>query len=296
MTDRRTFVRTLALATAACAAPRDDKADSAAGATATDTTRAAGSTGDRRLDRIGIQLYTLRTALEADVDGTLARLKQIGYAEVETAGFHGRTPAQFRQALDANGLAAPSAHMPLAEVRDRTAATLDAAKAIGAQYVVLPWLEEKDRQTLDQYRAVADVLNRAGEAAKGAGLRMAYHNHDFEFVPIGGTRPIDLLLERTTPDLVSFELDLYWTVKAGGDPFAFFSRWPGRFPMVHVKDSAGPPEHRMVDVGAGSIPFGRYFAQREQAGIRHYFVEHDVPKDPFESLKASYGYVKGLNF
>jgi sugar phosphate isomerase/epimerase len=233
--------------------------------------------------------------MEGNVDRTLARLAEIGYTEVEPAGYHGRTPAEFRRALDANGLTAPAAHIPVGDVRDKTSATIDAARALGARWVVVPWLAPNER-TADDYRRVADVLNRAGEAARAAGMRVAYHNHDFELVPVGGTRPLDLLLERTDPNLVDFELDLYWAVKAGADPLAYFSRWPGRFPLVHVKDSAGPPEHRQTDVGAGTINFAQLFAQRGQAGTRHFFVEHDDPADPLAFAAASFRALRALRF
>ncbi|HEX9611212.1 MAG TPA: sugar phosphate isomerase/epimerase, partial [Gemmatimonadales bacterium] len=100
----------------------------------------------------------------------------------------------------------------------------------------------------------------------------------------------------TDPQLVQLELDLYWITKGGQDPFRYFERWPGRIPLVHVKDSVGPPDHKMVDVGAGKIDFKQIFARRRQAGIRHYFVEHDEPPDPFGSIRASYEYLKRLEF
>ena len=106
--------------------------------------------------------------------------------------------------------------------------------------------------------------------------------------------PYDVLLERCEPRYVAFEMDLYWITQGGQDPLAYFARWPGRFPMVHVKDSTGPPDHRMVDVGSGSIPWKAVFARREQAGIRHYFVEHDAPADPLASVRRSYEYLRRL--
>jgi sugar phosphate isomerase/epimerase len=108
--------------------------------------------------------------------------------------------------------------------------------------------------------------------------------------------PYDVLLAETDPKLVQLEMDLYWITKGGQDPLAYFGRWPGRFPMVHVKDSAGPPDHRMVEVGAGKIDFKKIFAHSDQAGIRHYFVEHDEPADPFASIRASCEYLKRLEF
>jgi sugar phosphate isomerase/epimerase len=139
-------------------------------------------------------------------------------------------------------------------------------------------------------------LNRAGEAASRGGIRFAYHNHDFEFAPMENRLPYDVLLESTDPRHVSFELDLYWITKGGQDPLAYFGRWPGRFRMVHVKDSAGPPEHRMADVGAGTIDWGRIFKHRKEAGTEHFFVERDDPPDPFASVAASYAYLRDLRF
>jgi len=243
---------------------------------------------------IGVQLYTVRGLLERDFDGTLGRLAAIGFREVEFAGYHGRTPQGIRDALARTGLTAPSAHVPLDLVRDNLPRVLDGARLMGHRHVVVAWLPEPQR-TADGYRAVADLLNRAGQQAAGAGFRLAYHNHAFEFDRLGDQMPYDLLLERCDPRYVDFEMDLYWIIKGGQDPLAYFARWPGRFPLVHVKDSSGPPEHRMMDVGAGRIPWTRIFTHRQQAGIRHYFVEHDEPADPLASVRRSYEYLRHLD-
>jgi sugar phosphate isomerase/epimerase len=258
--------------------------------------RLVGDTGVARLDRIGVQLYTVRDVLPRDFDGTLARIAHIGYQEVEFAGYMGRTAAQVRDAIRRAGLTAPSAHVPLAALGEGWDRVLEDAHTVGHRYVVMPWLDQKDRPNLDAYRRIADRLNRAGEAAARAGIRFAYHNHNFEFAPMENRLPYDVLLESTDPKHVSFELDLYWITKGGQDPLAYFARWPGRFRMVHVKDSAGPPEHRMADVGAGTIDWGRIFKHRKEAGIEHYFVERDDPPDPFASVAASYAYLRDLRF
>jgi sugar phosphate isomerase/epimerase len=125
-------------------------------------------------------------------------------------------------------------------------------------------------------------------------MQLTYHNHAFEFAAVDGRVPYDILLERCDPRFVAFEMDLYWITKGGRDPLAYFARWPGRFPLVHVKDSAGAPEHRMVDVGDGRIPWPAIFARRQQAGIRHSFVEHDNPADPLTSVRRSYAYLRSL--
>jgi sugar phosphate isomerase/epimerase len=248
-----------------------------------------------KLDRIGVQLYSVRKEMEKDFEGTLAKVAATGYTEVEFAGYFGKKPADVRAILERHGLSAPAAHVGLGTA-DEWRAALDAAQVIGHRYLVVAWIPAEARRTIDDCKRVAASFNRSGEAAQTAGIQFGYHNHDFEFVPVEGRMPFDLLLAETDPKLVQFEMDLYWITKGGQDPLAYFARYPGRFPMVHVKDSMGPPEHKMVDVGAGSIDFRKIFARREQAGIRHYFVEHDQPRDPFASIRASYEYLRRLEF
>jgi sugar phosphate isomerase/epimerase len=185
--------------------------------------------------------------------------------------------------------------VPIEAARADWAQALDAARIIGHSYLVIAWIPENARRTLDDYRVVADLLNQVGQRSLAAGIQLAYHNHDFEFAKIEGRMPYDLLLERCRPSAVAFEMDLYWISKGGQDPVAYFARWPGRFPLVHVKDSTGPPDYRMADVGAGVIPWRAIFAHREQAGIRHYFVEHDHPPDPLASVRASFDYLRNLD-
>ena len=298
MLDRRKFLAALAAnvagaraalavaglgSAAGCPSPRGETAES-------------GDVTGERLERVGIQLYTVRDALARDFDGTLAQIAAIGYRDLEFAGYAGRRPEAVSAALERHGLRAPSAHIPLDQLRRQWPATVDAAHAIDHDFIIVPWLDEKDRRTIADYERLADELNRLGDAARKADLRLGYHNHDFEFTPIGGRIPFDVLLDRTDPDDVAFEMDLYWTTKAGHDPIAYFDRYPGRFPLVHVKDSAGPPEHRMTPVGGGSIDFKRILARRKQAGIQHAFVEHDNPTDAIASIKSSYGYLSRLAF
>lgn len=248
-----------------------------------------------RLNRIGLQLYTVRKAMQADVEGTIARVAATGYQEVEFAGYFGKSPTEIRAMLDRHGLSAPAVHVG-SIAPDQWPTSLEAAATIGHRYVVVPWIPAEERATLDGWKRVAENYNRIAAEARAAGLQFAYHNHDFEFVPVEGRIPFDVLLENTDPQLVQLEIDLYWITKGGQDPLRYFQRWPGRVPLVHVKDSAGPPGHRMVDVGAGKINFKKIFARREQAGIRHAFVEHDEPPDPFASIRASYEYLKRLEF
>jgi sugar phosphate isomerase/epimerase len=248
-----------------------------------------------QLDRIGLQLYTVRQAMHDDFEGTLEKVAAIGYREVEFAGYFDRRPSAIRAALDRCGLAAPSAHLPFEVIGSNWSHTLQDAREIGHRYVVVPAIPE-ERRTVDGYRRIAELFNRAGEEANAIGITFAYHNHDFDFARLGGQILYDVLLAETDSKLVAFEMDLYWITKAGQDPLAYFARWPGRFRMVHVKDSTGAPRHEMTDVGRGTIDWRRIFARRKQAGIRHFFVEHDEPADAFASIRASYEYLARLKF
>ena len=250
----------------------------------------------RKLERVGLQLYTVRDLMKADLPGTLARVAAIGYKEVEFAGYFGRTPAEIRELLRRNGLTSPSTHLPFESLTNDWQKQLDTANAAGHQWVTIAYIAEEKRKTLDDWRRHAELFNRAAAQAKSAGLRFAYHNHDFEIRPVGGTRPLDLLLTSTDPKLVDFEMDLYWVVFGGGDPLDFFNRYPKRFALLHVKDSAGPPDNKMVDVGQGTINFRQIFAQSEKAGTEHYFVEHDQPADPIATITNSYNYLHNLTY
>ena len=239
---------------------------------------------------IGIQLYTLRDLLPGDVNGVLETLARVGIGEVETAGYADRPPAAFRAALDALGLATPSAHQLVAEVVEGAASmadaglppfaqALDTVAAVGHDYLVIPWLPPDGRPDRDGYLRLADLLNGLGERAQAAGVQLAYHNHDFEFDTFGTDRPAYFdFVERLEPDLVQMELDIYWSTVAGYDAVEIFEMYPGRFPLWHVKDGAGP-EMTQTDVGAGTIDWPRIFAASETAGLRHAFLEADNPPD-----------------
>jgi len=248
---------------------------------------------NRRLDRIGVQLYTIRDAIKADLDGSLARVASIGYQEVELAGYQSHTVAEFKASLDRHGLVAPSTHIAMERVRDELPQVLAEAHTLGHQFVVCPNVPN-EKAGLDGYRKAADVLNHAGEIAKKSGIQIGYHNHGTELTPIDGVRPYDVMLERTDPALVVMEMDVFWMVDGGGDPIAYFRKYPGRFRMLHVKDMDGSPQKKMVDVGKGVIDWKAIFVA--DPVVEHYFVEHDDAPDPFASIAASYAYLRGLEF
>ena len=196
--------------------------------------------------KIGVQLYTVRDAIAQDFDGSLAKVAAAGYKEVELAGFSfdngevryfGKTPKELRAALDHHGLAAPSTHVNYASLSpENFPKILDASKTLSHQYIVNPWIEEEIRMQPDSWKRVGETFNRVGDDCKKAGFQFGYHNHWFEFLPVDGKLPYDILLKECDPKLVKMEMDLCWITAAGADPVKYFNLYPGRFPLVHVKD------------------------------------------------------------
>ena len=283
LTDRRTFLKTTMWAGVAAGLP----SPLFQACNAPEADPPAGSF----LTPIGLQLYTVRDRMAVDLPATLAAVAEIGYREVEFAGYFDHPPSQVRAWLDAAGLTAPAAHVPF-EVVDGWGEWIEIARVLGHRYLVIPWIPPERRRSLDDYRRLAQAFNEIGAAAHEAGLQFAYHNHAFEFTSLEGRVPFDVLLDETDPDLVQIEMDLFWTVEGGGDPLDYFARYPGRFPMVHVKDRTAAGD--MVDVGQGIIDFPAIFASSEEAGIRHYFVEHDEPADSLASVRRSYEWLVGV--
>ncbi len=250
------------------------------------------------IERAGLQLYTVRAAMRDDVPGTLARVARIGYKEVEFAGYFGVQPERIRELLDLNGLTSPSVHTAIEILERDFDAQARAATTIGHETLIVPSLDTRTLTDAASWKAIAARFDALGRKAHGAGLRFGFHNHAVEPRPLAdGTVPFDVLLRETDPGLVDYQMDIYWMVKSGGDPLAYFAKYPGRFRSVHVKDATAAPALEMTDVGSGAIAWKGIFAQRARAGIRHCFVEHDNPSpDPFASITASYRYLSALTF
>ncbi len=264
--------------------------------------------GRRRVppDRISIQLYTLRDQLAADLPGTLAELRRIGYRRVEHAGFVGRTAAEFRAALDAAGLRATSGHAGIPQPFDAAAweRTLADAVTVGCRYLVHPWfgLDEQGQPIRDpqRYRSLAGDLDRAGRMAARVGIDFGYHNHQLEFVPLtDGRTGFDILAAGTDPRNVHFELDLFWTWRGAHDPVDVIRAHRGRVRQVHVKDM--DVNASFADLGDGLIDFGRVFANAP--GIEEYIVERDdagtpprAPADALTTARVGYDHLASLRY
>ncbi len=272
------------------------------------TSRLGWAADDHKIEKIGVQLYTVRDQMKADFDGTIAKVAQIGYKEVEFAGYFDRTGQQVRAVLVKNGLSAPSTHIQYDELDEKFPSVIETSKTIGMKYIVCPWIPEDLRKSPDIWKQASEKFNRCGEQTKKAGIQFAYHNHWFEFLPVNGKLPYDQLLKDCDANLVKMEMDLCWITAAGADPIKYFERYPGRFPLVHVKDlkklpavTAGGGQNfgdtvDLTAVGSGMIDWKKIFAHSEKAGIKHYIVEHDKPENPFESITSSYEYLHKLRW
>jgi len=262
---------------------------------------------ERKIEHIGVQLYTVRDAMKEDFDGTLAKVAAVGYKEVEFAGYFDHSPKDVRAALERHGLVAPSAHVDYQSLSpDTWPKVIEAANIVGHKYIVNPWIGDDLRKQPDAWKQASATFNRAGEYSKKHDVQFAYHNHWFEFEPVDGKLPYDMLLADCDPNLVKMEMDLCWITAGRQDPLKYFAKYPGRFPLVHVKDLKKLPPFPaeggqnfgdtvdMAPVGGGLIDWKRILAKSQEAGIKHYFVEHDKPSDGFASIKASYDYLKDL--
>ena len=258
---------------------------------------------------IGLQLYTLRDQLPKDLEGTLKKVAELGYTEVETFGysdgkFFGKSAKDFRALLSSLGLKAVSGHyltgntMPAMKgtlKNNWEAAVADAAE-LGQKYMMCAFLFPDERKTADEYKRHAALFNQAAETCKKHGIQFGYHNHDFEFKTVDGQIPYDILLKETDPKAVKMELDLYWVSFAGKDPVELFKQNPGRFPLWHMKDMEKSESRAFAEVGTGSIDFQRLLDNKKVAGLEHFFVEQDVCKrPPLEAIAISIQNVKKLN-
>jgi len=248
----------------------------------------------------GIQLYTINDAMKADPAGALKRLREIGYVEVESAGFGGLSGKQFRGLLDDAGVTCPSAHLQF-DVANLDRAFED-AHTLGAKFAVASMMRVfvpnapkdglKSGMSLDEAKRTAELANHIGEAAQRAGLQFTYHNHNFEFADVGGHQTgYDVLLKETDPKLVKFEIDCGWMIFAGHDPITYFHKYPQRFPMIHVKDflarQTGETEMKGAELGHGTVDYKPIFAAGVKAGLQHYFVEQEGPFARMSTLEAA---------
>jgi sugar phosphate isomerase/epimerase len=260
-----------------------------------------------RLRTIGVQLYTVRGVLPKKPEETLKAIAGIGYREIEAT--YGGLDAIW-PAVASSGLQPVSIHLDNTLMNDGKeddlARALDQVKKWGFHFAVFPYLPPAERGGLEKIRVLCDRLNRAGEKCRAAGLRFCYHNHAFEFEPMGGTTGFQVMMDRLDKKLCNFELDLFWVSVAGNDPAALLGQLSGRVPLVHLKDKpAGTPvlykesvdRSAFKEVGNGSLDWKAILRAAASAKVEHYFVEQDqTPGDPLDSLRQSFEYLSKLDY
>jgi sugar phosphate isomerase/epimerase len=255
---------------------------------------------------LGIQLWSVRDYIPKDIPGTLKKVHDWGFREVELAGTYGQTPAQFRQALDRAGLRATSMHVDFNRLRDSTSAALADAKALGVEYIGTAWLPHEGAFTEQMARQFAADFNRIGKAARAQGLTFFYHTHGYEFQPTAnGTIPFDVLMKESNPDDVKFEMDVFWVTRPGQDPVALLKKYPNRWIALHVKDmakgtptndfSGGAPASAEVPVGTGMIDYPAVLRTAQEIGVQKFYIE-DETTDPLNNIPKSVAWMQTVKY
>lgn len=266
----------------------------------------------------GLQLFTFFSSIDDDVKGTLSKIAAIGYKNIESAfsrkgGYYGMKPKEFADLLKNMGMSWKSHHVlgapfklppnakppvdaagkpitipAMKNLRDNYQELVEEAASGGVEYLVCA---NTPISSVEDLKTSIDTLNKAGEAASKAGIQFAYHNHDAEFKAVAGKIPYDLFLSETDPKNVKMELDVAWAVKGGVDPVLLFKKHPGRFPLWHIKDLDASRE-KILPLGEGTIDFKPVFDAATTAGMKYYFIEHDMPSDALKSITTSFGNLK----
>jgi sugar phosphate isomerase/epimerase len=262
---------------------------------------------ERSAPVVGLQLYSLRDQLPKDVKGGIEKVAAAGYKEVEPFGyskkngFWGLDAKAFSRLLKANGLTTPSAHFGMDQYfvegkTDDLQTYIEAANITDMKYVIIPSINGEVLKSADQFKTVAEKMNKAAEMCKTAGLKLGYHNHNFEWKPVDGTTFYDVVLKETDPALVHMEMDIFWVVRAGQDPVKLFEAHPGRFALCHIKDRDKTNTDINTEIGKGSIDFKSILSHAKLAGLKHFIVEQEnyINIDPFVSIKESAHYCKNV--
>ena len=281
---RREFVQTASFA--------------AAGLLSLPTFLAAGKV--KAASSLGLQLYTLRDTIPNDPKGVLQKVASFGYKELETYGYNngkifGMEFAEFGKYVKSLGMKVTSGHYGWDIVRGNWEKAVTDAKSIGQSFMVVPWIAQEERGSIESFKKLCGELNKAGEICNKHGIRLGYHNHAFEFEQVDGQIPYDVMLAELDPKKVGMEMDIFWVVNAGLDPIKYFEKHQGRFEQWHVKDMSKEDRNRNADVGTGTIDWKAIFAKAKQSGMKHYYVEQEsYPGAPIDSVGASAKYLKTI--
>ncbi len=283
----------------------------------------------------GVQLFTMPQLAAADFKGTLKKLKKFGYHEIEFFGpyafsaqstidgwkplaeqmgitqnaFYGYELSEVKKMLEDHNLTSPSAHLDMATMRTNMTPAMKALSTLSVKYVVIPALRGESLNTADDYKRMADEFNSFGKQMNEFGISFVYHNHGYEHAIKDGQVPMDILITNTDPDVVKFELDIFWMQAAGASPVEYLKKYPGRYKLMHVKDAAEKVRFtgdgdtaeewmalfpKMADPGSGVFNIKEIVDAATQSGVEHFFLERDLAPDPITTLKNSYQYLSTI--
>lgn len=262
-------------------------------------------TGDSFKGPLGLQLYSLRDQFAKDVPGTMAKVKEFGFTQVELAGTYGKSPEEFNALLKANGLKAIAGHFGYDQFKNDPEAVAKEAKALGLEYAGTAWVPHEGQVTEQWVHDTAKVFNHAGEVLAKHGIKFYYHNHGYEFVPHGDGTLFDLLVKETNPKYVSFQMDVMWTFFPGQDPAKLMTKYAGRWALMHVKDlkkgvatgalTGGTDTKNDVVIGTGQVNWPALLAASKKAGVKYYFIEDESPS-VLEQVPQSLKYLEQVKF
>lgn len=293
--DRRKFIANSVLASAGIAA----------------SSKLMANPFEDKIKEFGFQAYTVRDVIYNDMAGTLKTLRKAGFDYMEAFDFGngklmGQPVAEAKKIIDKSRIDLRSIHVMTGAMAPDMKGTmmndwqmaLDQAAEMGAQYIVCAYLMDFERKSIDQYKELAELFNKCGEAARASGIQFCYHNHDFEFVELDGQIPMDVILSETDMNNVQIELDLYWARFAGVNPLNFFKDNGGRVPLWHVKDLSIKDDNLMTEVGNGIIDWKQLFRHQRDSGMQSFFIEQDrnFEENSLSSLQTSIKYLKKMNY
>ncbi|MHB1177854.1 MAG: sugar phosphate isomerase/epimerase family protein [Daejeonella sp.] len=243
----------------------------------------------------GIQLYTVRTEMLADARGTLKQLADLGIKQIESArsakgNYYGLTAKEMKEACKDLGMTLRSGHIAI-DAKWRQ--TMEEAAESGQEYLICSSMPSSG-QTMDNYKKTAEIFNKSGEECRKLGLKFGYHNHAYEFDKVDGKILYEILLDNTESKLVHMELDLGWVIASGQDPFDYFNRYEGRFPLWHLKDM-NLQKKESTEFGKGGLDIAKILEHRKESGLKYFFIEQEeYAKNPIESMKYNMSYLERL--
>ncbi|WP_276372299.1 TIM barrel protein [Chryseolinea sp. H1M3-3] len=253
------------------------------------------------MKNMGLQLYTLRDTVGKDPKGVLDKVASFGYKELETFSYadgkiFGMDFTEFCKYAKGLGMKVTSGHYGLDKIKgDTWQKAVEDAKKNGQKFMVMPYIAEPQRKTIDDYKRICADLNAAGEVCNKNGIRFQYHNHAFEFETLDGQIPFDVMMKELDSKKVGIELDIFWLINAGHDPIKYFEKYPGMFEQWHVKGMDKNDRNKNADIGTGSIDYKPIFEKAKLSGMKHWYVEYDnFPGTPIDSVAASAKFLKSL--